>query len=467
MAYTLTQQPSETALTSTLQPVIFTVSDVAFTGFKYRFALKIYNDASLLLTTLALQPNNNEAASFNIAQVLDSYVKTTEIQIPLNQNSGSIHKLGIKNTTRLCTIGAFTARKFTVDVGYIKSATAEGEVSYTAVSTGNKVFAIRWAGQTSDFSNWDETELNGEKIGVFSNNGATFKPPMLSEIPQNGTDTWDTHLASASPLYKDNVTMTSFRTLSTPTGTATGFDLDRYLNYYRIRVMNGATEVGIYPITISTSGGVAAASVGSDSLISFIGVGPMNLKLQTVNVLLSNAMYNLWTHYDVIATKTDSTAETNQLSGIYRYTKVPEPCMFDQFTIAFRNRAGTFDYIDVLGSQTNTTKVISKNKYVGKSGNYLDTSSTVNWSAYGRNGGDTFRDVRSKRGIKVKTGWYDESRDVLIESLTVSRQVVMINVKGDVTPIVIKGTNYVEKTSLKNKMFQYDFNIEYAKERIS
>ena len=67
----------------------------------------------------------------------------------------------------------------------------------------------------------------------------------------------------------------------------------------------------------------------------------------------------------------------------------------------------------------------------------------------------------------MKTGWYDESRDVLIESLTVSRQVVMINANGDVTPIVIKDTNYLEKTSLKNRMFQYDLNIEYAKERIS
>ena len=467
MAYTLTQQPSETALTSTLQPVIFTVSDVAFTGFKYRFALKIYNDASLLLTTLALQPNNNEAASFNIAQVLDSYVKTTDIQIPLNQNSGSIHKLGIKNTTRLCGIGAFTARKFTVDVGYIKSATASGEVSYTAVSTGNKVFAIRWAGQTSDFADWDQTKLNLNLLSAFSETAPSSNSSMLSEIPQNGTDTWPSGLNASSSLFKDNVTMTSFRTLSTPTGTATGFDLDRNLNYYKIRVMNGVSEVGTYTITISTSGGVAAASVGSDSLINFVGIGPMNLKQQTVNSGLSTAIYGTWTHYDVVAYTSASLSSSNQLSGIYRYTQVPDPCLYDQFTIAFKNRSGTFDYIDVLGSQTNTTKVISKNKYVGKSGNYLDTSATVNWAAYGRNGGETFRDVRSKRGMKVKTGWYDESRDVLIESLTVSRQVVMINGKGDVTPIVIKDTNYLEKTSLKNRMFQYDFNIEYAKERIS
>ena len=467
MAYTLTQQPSELALTSTLQPVIFTVSDVGFSGFKYRFALKIYDDASLLLTTLALQPNNNQAASFNIAQVLDSYVKTTEIQIPDDNTSRSIHKLGATNFSNVCAKGAYTARKFTVDVGYIKSATAEGEVSYTAVSTGNKVFAIRWAGQTSDFSNWNKTKLNDTFLSLYTTDSLTFKPPMLSEIPQNGTDTWPSGTMAASPLYKDNVTMTSFRTLSTPTGTATGFNLDRNLNYYRIRVMNGATEVGIYTITITTSGGVAAASVGSDGLISFVGTGPMNLKLQTANASLATAIQGTWTHYDIIANKTNSAAITNQLSGIYRYTQVPEPCLFDQFTIAFKNRAGTFDYIDVLGSQTNTTKVISKNKYVGKSGNYIDTSATVNWAAYGRNGGETFRDVRSKRGMKVKTGWYDESRDVLIESLTVSRQVVMINANGDVTPIVIKDTNYLEKTSLKNRMFQYDLNIEYAKERIS
>tara|TARA_B110000285_G_scaffold136395_1_gene152772 strand:+ start:333 stop:1736 length:1404 start_codon:yes stop_codon:yes gene_type:complete len=467
MAYTLTQQPSETALTSTLQPVIFTVSDVAFTGFKYRFALKIYDDASLLLTTLALQPNNNEAASFNIAQVLDSYVKTTEIQVPDDETSNSIHKLGTTDLSEICAKGAFTARKFTVDVGYIKSATASGEVSYTAASTGNKVFAIRWSGQTSDFSNWNKTELNDLLLSTYTTDSLSFKPPMLSEIPQNGTDTWPSGTIAASPLYKDNVTMTSFRTLSTPTGTATGFDLDRNLNFYRIRVMNGTTQVGIYVINIATAGGVAAASVGSDSLINFVGTGPMNLKLQTANVSLSNALYGTWTHYDIIANETSTASTTSQLSGIYRYTQVPEPCLFDQFTIAFRNRSGTFDYIDVLGSQTNTTKVISKNKYVGKSGNYIDTSATVNWAAYGRNGGETFRDVRSKRGMKVKTGWYDESRDILIESLTVSRQVVMINAKGDVTPIVIKDTNYLEKTSLKNRMFQYDLNIEYAKERIS
>jgi hypothetical protein len=467
MAYTLTQQPSETALTSTLQPVIFTVSDVGYSGFKYRFALKIYDDASLLLTTLALQPNNNEAASFNIAQVLDSYVNTTEIQIPDDNTSKSIHRLGTTDFSEICAKGAFTARKFTVDVGYIKSATASGEVSYTAVSTSNKVFAIRWSGQTSDFSDWDETELNDLKIGSYTIDSLSFKPPMLSEIPQNGTDTWPSGTIAASPLYKDNVTMTSFRTLATPTGTATGYDLNRNLNFYRIRLMNGTTQIGIYVINIATAGGVAAASVGSDGLISFVGVGPMNLKLQTANATLATAIQGTWTHYDIIANQTSTASTTYQLSGIYRYTQVSEPCLYDQFTIAFRNRAGTFDYIDVLGSQTNTTNVINKNKYVGKSGNYLNTSATVNWSAYGINGGDTFRDVRSKREIKVKTGWFDESRNVLIESLTVSRQVVMINAKGDVTPIIIKDTNYLEKTSLKNRMIQYDFNIEYAKERIS
>ena len=109
----------------------------------------------------------------------------------------------------------------------------------------------------------------------------------------------------------------------------------------------------------------------------------------------------------------------------------------------------------------------SKAKYVGKSGNYLSTSTSVDWASYGRNGGTTFRDVRSKRGLKVSTGWYDESRDILIESMTVSRKVVMINSKGDVIPIVIKNTNYLEKTSLRNKLFAYDIDIEYAKERIS
>ena len=131
------------------------------------------------------------------------------------------------------------------------------------------------------------------------------------------------------------------------------------------------------------------------------------------------------------------------------------------------NRSGAYDYIDVLGAQTNTTNVKSKAKYVGKSGNYLDTSTSVDWSAKGRNGGTTFRDVRSKRGMKVSTGWYDETRDVLIESMTVSRKVVMINSSGDVIPIVIKNTNYLEKTSLRNKLFAYDIDIEYAKERIS
>jgi hypothetical protein len=130
MAYIVEQQPSQTALTSTLQPTIFTVSDVGFSGFKYRFALRVKDDAGTLLTVLALQPNNNEAATFNISQVLDSYVKTTNIQLPVNQNSGSIHKLGIKNTTRLCGQGAFTARKFLIDLGYIKATTTDGAVSY-------------------------------------------------------------------------------------------------------------------------------------------------------------------------------------------------------------------------------------------------------------------------------------------------------------------------------------------------
>ena len=231
--------------------------------------------------------------------------------------------------------------------------------------------------------------------------------------------------------------------------------------------MNGAVEIGVYTIDIAADGGVGASSVGSDSLISFVGVGPMNLKLQTANASLSAAINGTWTYYDVVAYTSALLNTSNQLSGIYRYTQVDEPCLYDAFTIGFQNRAGAYDYIDVLGAQTNTTNVTSKAKYVGKSGNYLDTSTSVDWASYGRNGGTTFRDVRSKRGMKVSTGWYDESRDILIESMTVSRKVVMINSKGDVIPIVIKNTNYLEKTSLRNKLFAYDIDIEYAKERIS
>ena len=467
MAYIVEQQPSETALTSTLQPAIFTVSDVGLIGFKYRFALKVKDDAGVVLTVLALQPNNNEAASFNIAQVLDSYVKTTEIQIPSTESSHSIHLLGSKVLTQLCAKGAFTARKFLIDVGYINSATASGEVSYTVQDADNKVFALRWSGQTSDFADWSKTKLNDSLIFAFSASAPSFSTSMLSEIPQNGTGTWPSGLNASSSLFKDNVTMTSFRTLATPTGTATGYDLNRNLNYYKIRVMNGAVEIGIYDINIATSGGVASGSVGSDSMISFVGVGPMNLSNQTVDAGLATAIQGTWTHYDVVAYTSASLNVSNQLSGIYRYTQVDAPCLYDEFTIGFQNRAGAYDYIDVLGAQTNTTNVTSKSKYVGKSGNYLDTSTSVDWAAYGRNGGTTFRDVRSKRGMKVSTGWYDESRDILIESMTVSRKVVMINSKGDVIPIVIKDTNYLEKTSLKNKLFAYDINFEYAKERVS
>ncbi|MAO25269.1 MAG: hypothetical protein CMJ25_31385 [Phycisphaerae bacterium] len=467
MAYIVEQQPSETALTSTLQPTIFTVSDVGFSGYKYRFALKVKDDAGVVLTVLALQPNNNEAATFNISQVLDSYVKTTEIQIPLDHSSFSIHRLGNKVLTQLCAKGAFTARKFLIDVGYIKATTADGDVSYTVQDADNKVFAIRWAGQTSDFANWNKVEMNDKRIYEFSASAPSFNTPMLSEIPLNGTGTWPSGLNASSSLFKDNVTMTSFRTLATPTGTATGYDLNRSLNYYKIRVMNGASEVGIYDVNISTSGGVASGSAGSDSMISFVGTGPMNLKLQTVNAGLATAINGTWTHYDVVAYTSASLNTSNQLSGIYRYTQVEESCLYDAFTIGFQNRAGAYDYIDVLGAQTNTTNVTSKAKYVGKSGNYLDTSTSVDWAAYGRNGGTTFRDVRSKRGMKVSTGWYDESRDVLIESLIVSRKVIMIDSNGDIRPIVIKDTNYLEKTSLRNKLFAYDINIEYAKERVS
>ncbi len=467
MAYIVEQQPSQTDLTSTLQPTIFTVSDVGFSGFKYRFALKVNDDAGTLLTVLALQPNNNEAATFNISQVLDSYVKTTEIQIPLTDSSYSIHLLGSKVLTQLCSKGAYTARKFLIDLGYIKATTTDGAVSYTAVSTSNKVFAIRWSGHTSDFSDWDDTTLNDSLISAFSEAAPSYDTPMLSEIPLSGSATWPSGTNASSFLFKDNVTMTSFRTLATPTGTATGFDLSRNLNYYKIRVMNGAVEIGVYTIDIAADGGVGASSVGSDSMISFVGIGPMNLKLQTANASLATAINGTWTYYDVIASALGILIAPNQLSGIYRYTQVDAPCLYDQFTIAFQNRAGAYDYIDVLGAQTNTTNVTSKAKYVGKSGNYLSTSTSVDWASYGRNGGTTFRDVRSKRGMKVSTGWYDESRDILIESMTVSRKVVMINSKGDVIPIVIKNANYVEKTSLRNKLFAYDIDIEYAKERIS
>ena len=366
----------------------------------------------------------------------------------------------------MCAIGGYTARKFLIQLGFIKATTSDGPVAYSAIWVAEPVFAIRWAGQTTDFSDWNDTRVGGHKIASYNATGGLI--PLLSEIPDSGVivDWGFSRTVAGTKMYEDTVTMNSYRTLATPTGTATGFDLNRDLNYYTIRVMNGITEVGIYNISIATAGGVAASAVDSDSLISFVGIGPMNLRYQTLNAPLATAINGTWTYYDICAYSASPANSANQLSAIYRYKQVEASCLYDEFTICFRNRAGAYDYIDVLGPQRKTTTVNSKQKYVGKSGNYLETSTVQDWAAYGRDGGTTFRDVRSKRGLKVSTGWYNESRDVLIESLIVSRKVVMI-FEGYVVPIVIKNTNYLEKTSLRDKLFSYEIDIEYAKERVS
>ena len=133
---------------------------------------------------------------------------------------------------------------------------------------------------------------------------------------------------------------------------------------------------------------------------------------------------------------------------VYVFNTYPiEECKYTTVRCSFINRYGGWKDIIFFKAQTNNIAV--------KGTDYKLTQSAINYNtAIGQF--KTFN-TNGKQTIKLNTGWIDENYSELITDLLLSETVLL-----DGKPVTVKTQGSDLKTSLKDKLINYEMEFEYA-----
>ena len=138
---------------------------------------------------------------------------------------------------------------------------------------------------------------------------------------------------------------------------------------------------------------------------------------------------------------------------------------FKGYSLAWRNKFGTWDYWYFDGESSEQTKYKRKTKQERQAGEWNTAAFELNsWER-----GDV-QSVKGSRSVMINTRYVDENLNDFFNGLLQSNEVQLIApvdagediVKEVSIPINIKDSGFKYKTSLKEKLVQYSFTFEYS-----
>ena len=135
----------------------------------------------------------------------------------------------------------------------------------------------------------------------------------------------------------------------------------------------------------------------------------------------------------------------------YYLTNECEP-KYNPLVCSFVNRFGGWDYITFFKARVEAYEV--KNK------EYQLLPSALNYNTY--KGQSKAFNFDAKKTLKINTGWLSESYNILIEDLMASETILLDNV-----PVKLKTMSTDLKTSLQDKMINYQIEFEYNYNQIN
>jgi hypothetical protein len=140
-------------------------------------------------------------------------------------------------------------------------------------------------------------------------------------------------------------------------------------------------------------------------------------------------------------------ATNAQVASDSVYVYVNDECKYTPVECTFINRYGGWEFLTFFKAQTNSVSV--------KGTDYKLTQSAINYNtAIGQF--KTFN-INGKQTVKLNTGFVDENYSELITDLLLSETVLL-----DSKPVTVKTQGSDLKTSLKDKLINYEMEFEYA-----
>jgi hypothetical protein len=182
------------------------------------------------------------------------------------------------------------------------------------------------------------------------------------------------------------------------------------------------------------------SSLVTQNITSLTGIKnfkiPLTLYPTNTNFILGNRLdVNL---YD---------ASSVQIASDSVYVYINEECKYTPVECTFINRYGGWEVLTFFKQQTNTVAV--------KGTDYKLMPSAVNYNT--SKGQVKSFNINGTQTVKLNTGFVDENYSELITDLLLSETVLL-----DGKPVTVKTQGSDLKTSLKDRLINYEIDFEYA-----
>lgn len=141
------------------------------------------------------------------------------------------------------------------------------------------------------------------------------------------------------------------------------------------------------------------------------------------------------------------TPSSGTATSFITYAYPTDECKYTPVECAFVNRYGGWQTLTFFKAQSNSISV--------KGTDYKLTQSTINYNT--SKGQVKSFNTNGKQTVKLNTGFVDENYSELITDLLLSETVLL-----DFKPVTLKTSSSDLKTSLKDKMINYEVDFEYA-----
>lgn len=207
----------------------------------------------------------------------------------------------------------------------------------------------------------------------------------------------------------------------------------------------------------------------SDEGLLYVGVGPKNL---TNSDILDNsgnpvtiATWSGITHYHVYAINSSG----NQKSEIIIFNVIPQNCQYERIRLAYLNRLGGYDYINLTKKSIETTEITRSNYkahygYLPIQNANLGINTNNKWEYGSYEGGTRSYNVNAITTIEANSDFLNEHDAENLKELFTS-PVTYIQVGDKFEPVVCTEKNYVLQTTDNDKLKQYIIGIQFGHEQ--
>ena len=425
-----------------------------------KYVLQIWRNNTELVADLRQSPNAQGVAIFDIQNVLQNFVA------PSPNNVEQIGYLGNDILNSANESVAYQIRASYEQSGQVPA--YPGETGQWAVSSnhidfgGKKAYyevlyqpaafipAIVSSGQCSGVLKQGQpfTAMNSYRLGADITDG---KPAWLT----------DTMRVYDHYVTVDDMTTISYYNKPTLTGGSNATQIRAFVFWqYNGNIDLGATA--IYNTTANGGGPGIGQAVKYPNMAITCGTGPFNFQDFTSSA----------THYYVATAPLTNDSCPSTITGladasmhyVHRFNIIQPNCSdFPQYQFSWLNEYGFRDYYS-FNKRKDRRVSINRNEYLKEAADYNSTSYNVN--IYDR--GTTVYSQNLPEEFTAFTDFISDADALFLEGLFTSADVkVRFNdapgaQQHQWVPVSLISTSYTEKTTRKDKLFQYDITFKLA-----